>query len=93
MKPQIQVICNGTGHIPTALTYDLKEPGMIGLSVYNVKGQLVSNIRSGFRGIGQHNEIWDGRDHAGRKLASGVYLLRLKLGEKFITSKKVTLCY
>ena len=77
----------------TALTYDLKEPGMIGLSVYNIKGQLVSNISSGFRGIGQHNEIWDGRDHAGRKLASGVYLLRLKLGEKFITSKKVTLCY
>lgn len=77
----------------TALTYNLKEPGMVGLSVYNVKGQLVSNISSDYRGIGQHIEIWDGRDHAGRKLSSGVYLLRLKLGEKFITSKKVTLCY
>ena len=71
-----------------ALTYNLKEPDHVSLSVYNMKGQLVSNISSGFRGIGQHNEIWDGRDHAGRKLASGVYLLRLKLGEKFITSKK-----
>ena len=77
----------------TALTYNLKEPGVIGLSVYNVKGQLVANISKGYKGIGQHNEIWDGKDHAGRKLSSGVYLLRLKLGEKFITTKKVTLCY
>jgi len=77
----------------TALTYDLKEPGMIGLSVYNLKGQLVADLDVGDKGSGQHSVLWDGRDHTGRKLSSGVYLLRLKLGEKIIRTKKVTLCY
>jgi len=77
----------------TALTYSLKEPGMIGLSVYNLKGQLVADLDTGHKGSGQHSVLWDGRDHAGRKLSSGVYLLRLKLGEKIIRTKKVTLCY
>ena len=76
----------------TALTYDLKEPGMIGLSVYNVKGQLVATLDDGFKGSGQHSVIWDGKDSKARILPSGVYLIRLKLGKRFITSKKVTLC-
>ena len=74
------------------LSYELKEPAKVSLSVYNLKGQLVADLDTGHRGSGQHSVLWDGRDHAGRKLPSGVYLLRLKLGEKFITTKKVTLC-
>ncbi|HOQ83447.1 MAG TPA: FG-GAP-like repeat-containing protein [Candidatus Syntrophosphaera thermopropionivorans] len=76
-----------------SLTYNLKEPGMIELSVYNVKGQLVANISSDYRRIGQHNEIWDGRDSLGRKLPSGVYLVKLSVCDKYIICKKVTLCY
>ncbi|MDD5625305.1 MAG: FlgD immunoglobulin-like domain containing protein [Candidatus Cloacimonadaceae bacterium] len=76
-----------------SLTYNLKEPGMIELAVYNVKGQLVANISSDYRRIGQHNEIWDGRDSLGRKLPSGVYLVKLSVCDKYIICKKVTLCY
>ncbi|MDD3535490.1 MAG: T9SS type A sorting domain-containing protein [Candidatus Cloacimonetes bacterium] len=65
----------------------------LALEVYNIKGQLVADLDLGHKGSGQHSALWDGRDHAGRKLPSGVYLLRLKLGEECISSKKVTLCY
>lgn len=75
------------------LSYEIKEPDQVSLSVYNLKGQLVSDLDAGYKGSGQHSILWDGKDHAGRKLPSGVYLLRLKLGEKYITSKKITLCH
>jgi len=75
------------------LSYEIKEPDHVSLSVYNLKGQLVAGLDAGYKGSGQHSVLWDGKDDAGHKLASGVYLLRLKVGDKFTTSKKVTLCY
>jgi hypothetical protein len=76
-----------------SLTYELKEPGMIGLSVFNFKGQLVAKIDDGQRGAGQYSVNWNGKDNMGGKLPSGVYLIKLRLGERIITCKKVTLCY
>lgn len=76
-----------------SLTYNLKEPGMIGLSVYNVKGQLVASISDDYRGVGHYKEIWDGKDSLGRKLPSGIYLVKLSISDKYILCKKVTLCY
>ncbi len=73
------------------LSYELKEPAKVSLSVYNLKGQLVATLDDGFKGSGQHSVIWDGKDSKARILPSGVYLIRLKLGERFFTSKKVTL--
>ena len=75
------------------LSYEIKEPDNVSLSVYNLKGQLVANLDAGYKGSGKHSIIRDGKDHSGRKLSSGVDFLRLKWGKKFITTKKVTLCY
>ncbi|MBW6513522.1 MAG: T9SS type A sorting domain-containing protein, partial [Candidatus Syntrophosphaera sp.] len=76
-----------------SLTYELKEPGMIGISVFNIKGQLVAKLDDGQRGAGQYSVNWNGKDNRGNKLPSGVYLIKLRLGERIITCKKVTLCY
>ncbi|MCB5251639.1 MAG: FG-GAP-like repeat-containing protein [Candidatus Cloacimonetes bacterium] len=75
------------------LSYELREPGRIMLSIYNLKGQLVASVSDGYRGVGLYNEIWDGKDSLGRKLPSGVYLVKLSVCEKYILCKKVTLCY
>jgi len=76
-----------------SLTYELKEPGMIGLSVFNIKGQLVARLYEGYKRAGQNSVNWNGMDNLGRKLPSGIYLVKLRLGDKFIICKKVTLCY
>jgi hypothetical protein len=39
---------------------------------------------------GRYVEQWDGRDFNGKKLASGVYLLRLRANEQ-IRTQRVTL--
>ncbi|MDP2172918.1 MAG: FG-GAP-like repeat-containing protein [Candidatus Cloacimonadaceae bacterium] len=75
------------------LSYELREPGRILLSIYNLRGQLVTSISEGYRGAGHYNEIWNGKDSLGRKLPSGVYLIKLSVSDKYILFKKVTLCY
>lgn len=75
------------------LTYELKEPGIIGLSAFNIKGQLVARLDEGYKGAGQNTVNWNRIDNLGRILPPGVYLVKLKLGDKSIICKKVTLCY
>ena len=54
--------------------------GSVELTVYNVAGERVSTLASGDVSPGPHAAVWDGRDDAGRRVASGVYFVRLAAG-------------
>ncbi|MDQ7065842.1 MAG: FlgD immunoglobulin-like domain containing protein [candidate division KSB1 bacterium] len=75
----------------TAIRFALPEAQPVSLSIYNLNGQLV-RILVDDRPLeaGWHRLIWDGRDDAGRGVASGVYLYRLKTAG-FDQVKKMTL--
>ena len=77
----------------STVSYDLKYPEQVLLSVYNTRGQLVATLEDGYQGIGQHTANWDGRDQQGRKQAAGIYLIKLQVGQKSAVCKKVTLTY
>jgi len=55
------------------------EPVSIG--VYNVRGQLVKMLVRGSPSRGRHEAVWDGTGAQGLQVSSGVYLLRLHVGE------------
>ncbi len=55
------------------------EPLSIG--VYNVRGQLVKMLVRGSPSRGRHEVTWDGTGTHGLQVSSGVYLLRLHVGE------------
>ena len=40
---------------------------------------------------GNYRVIWDGKDEAGKEVASGIYFYRLKVGENSITKRMVLL--
>ena len=61
------------------------------LNVYNVAGQRVATLTEGHHEAGAYVLRWDGRDDAGRALASGVYLYRLVAGERVQTRKLLLL--
>jgi len=61
--------------------YSLPQEGEVELVVYNALGQVVRRLATGHREMGHHRVVWDGRDDAGRGLATGTYLMQLRAGE------------
>ncbi len=61
---------------PTLIVMSLDRPGPVQVAVYNILGQEVETLATGYRNAGQHELAWD----AGR-LAAGLYLVRLRTSE------------
>jgi hypothetical protein len=68
---------------------NLVEPMPVSLRVHNILGQRVCTLVRAVQGSGTYQVTWDGRDDAGAPLASGIYLLRLQVGEQGETRKLV----
>ena len=79
----------------TVIEYELPQSGEIQLVIYDVTGQRVASLASGPRKAGTYALRWDGRDDAGRRLASGVYLYRLEAaavtGDRIVQTRKLLL--
>ena len=74
----------------TTIRYALAEAGEVRLSLYNVSGQLIRTLVDGERAVGSYSVRWDGKDDAGRDVASGVYVGRMEVGG-FRTVRKMVL--
>ncbi|HSG27180.1 MAG TPA: FlgD immunoglobulin-like domain containing protein, partial [Candidatus Krumholzibacterium sp.] len=74
----------------TRISFDLGAPCQVDLRIFDVAGRLVRTLVDEHRRGGRFEEIWDGRDDRGGKVASGVYFYRLRAAE-FIESKKMVL--
>ena len=75
----------------TILSYFLHAPGPARLEVFSLTGQRVAVLRQGPQKAGYHRLHWNGRDDAGRPLASGMYLYRLETTEGALTRKLMLL--
>jgi hypothetical protein len=64
----------------TVICFSLPKQTDIDLSIYNLVGQKVATLIRGMHGQGIYRLHWDGRDDAGKELASGIYLYRLQAG-------------
>jgi hypothetical protein len=62
----------------TQIAFDLPKAGQVGLAIYSPDGRLVRQLLSEQRGAGRHTVSWDGRDDAGRKVASGTYFYQMR---------------
>ena len=71
----------------TVIRFALPQSEEVKLAVYNLAGQRVGTLVKGMRQAGSYSINWDGKDEAGRDLASGVYLYELRAGEKIETRK------
>ena len=71
---------NGVLHV----RYVVGDVGKVG--IYDVLGRLVRDWRVGF---GEGKMEWDGRDRFGRFVSSGVYFVRLEVGDVSRTKKVV----
>lgn len=66
----------------TTITYELAAGADVSLRVIDVRGRVVRTLVQGWRPAGTHRARWDGRDDAGRAVASGRYLAACAGGGK-----------
>ncbi|MFQ5675973.1 MAG: FlgD immunoglobulin-like domain containing protein [bacterium] len=94
-KPSANPIEKGTSGLPqqiildpnypnpfnpsTLIPYQLPHRGTVLLEVYNLAGQKIRTLVHGLQPAGDYREVWDGRDALGRQVASGIYLVQLKV--------------
>ena len=71
----------------TTIRYELEVPGAVDLQVFDLGGRLVRTIFTGVQDAGGHEQIWRGRDQAGRPVSSGVYFYRLRAGDDVQTKR------
>lgn len=74
----------------TTLRYQIADPGNVKIDIYNSKGQMVRSFSDNRDAAGYYQIIWDGKDHSGRALPSGVYLCKMNSGG-FSSTKKIVL--
>ncbi len=89
--PQLQQNAPNPFNRQTVISYFLLAPGPARLELFALTGQRVAVLSEGQRKAGRHRLHWDGRDDAGRPLASGIYLYRLVTGEGVLTRKLILL--
>jgi hypothetical protein len=65
----------------TTISYDLKDRVTVNLAIYDVTGRLVKTlVAAEATDAGRHRVVWNGRDEAGRVVATGVYVCELDAG-------------
>ena len=62
----------------TIIPYQLPAPTHVRLEVFNVLGQHVATLVDGEQPAGWHTTTWHGTDAAGRAVAAGLYLYRIR---------------
>ena len=63
-------------------SHSLPEGTRVRLAVYDVQGETAGGSRPSMKPAGRHASLWDGRAASGVRLESGVYLVRLELGDR-----------
>jgi len=71
----------------TAIHFSVPQLTDVELAIFDLAGQQVALLLQGGCPAGEHAVRWDGRDDSGYRLASGLYLYRLKAGMQLETRK------
>jgi hypothetical protein len=61
----------------TVIRFDLKTSGNVKLRILDVLGREIIELVNDIRGSGSYEVRWDGKDRAGRSVASGTYFCHL----------------
>ncbi|MDQ7039425.1 MAG: S8 family serine peptidase [Rhodothermus sp.] len=77
------------GRAPIRIVYDIPDPEVVRLTIYDLLGRQVRQLVEGTPGPGRHVVLWDGRSDAGNEVASGLYFVRLEVGDQVRTRSLV----
>jgi hypothetical protein len=70
----------------TTIQYSLPEQSQVTIDIFDILGRKIETLAEGIKPAGNHQAIWDASDQS-----SGIYIYRIKAGEKIETKKMVLL--
>ena len=62
--------------------FGLPTTGSVSIMVFDIQGRRVRQVWRGVEPAGYHKAVWNGRSDTGDIVASGIYFIRLKVGER-----------
>ena len=65
----------------TTIRFNLAKDSDVSIDIFNIRGQKVRLLVSGYWCQGEYSVVWDGRDDNGVSLGSGVYFYHLRAGD------------
>jgi|GEM_PF-6718875 len=74
----------------TTIRYNSVKDGLVRIDIYNVRGQLVTNLVNKSISAGDHSVVWNGQDANGNRISSGIYTYRIQMGND-VAQGKLTL--
>jgi hypothetical protein len=74
----------------TIIKYQIPENSMVSIKIYNMIGQMVSELINEFQTAGFYEIHWNGTDEQGQNVTSGIYLYQISC-PTFKTTKKMLL--
>ena len=61
----------------TVLMYDLPKTGAVTINIFSLSGDVVKTLVKGTQPQGSYSYTWDGTNTGGRKVARGIYFIRV----------------
>lgn len=65
----------------TTISYSIAKSGEVSLKVYDQAGRLIRTLENGIKDAGIYHTRWNGIDNNNKKVAAGVYFMRLLSGD------------
>lgn len=75
----------------TSIRFELGGVGSATIDVFDTSGRLIRSFDLRGRGTGPSSVRWNGLDRFGTPVASGVYLARLKVGDRHVDATRLVL--
>ena len=75
----------------TTIKYTLSKNAKVNMDIFDSNGKLVSNLFQGNQNTGIKSLTWNGTNHLGQKVTTGIYIYRLLVDETFFTKKMIFL--
>ena len=71
----------------TEISYYLAKDAKVKVEIYNLRGQKVITLLDRKQTRGLKKVQWDGKDHSGKRVSSGIYFYRVQANDKSETKK------
>jgi hypothetical protein len=68
------------GNPSTMIRFSVHQSAPVTLQIFNLRGELVRTLVDRDFNAGIHEQRWNGRDDFGRRVASGIYFYRVRIG-------------